>query len=51
MSALRGRAWNGIAADDHDVRIGRSRIGEHSVECVDVAVDVVKGKDVHGSPC
>jgi hypothetical protein len=43
----RKRARNGIAADHHDVRICRPRVAEHSLERIDVAVDVVQSEDVH----
>jgi hypothetical protein len=45
------RARNGIAPDDHDIGIRRARIGEHSLERVDVAVDVIQREDVQRRRC
>ena len=36
-----------VAADQHDVGVRGARIGEHGVERVDVAVDVVERQDAH----
>lgn len=41
------RAWNGVTSDDHHVRIRRPWIGEHGVECIDVAVAVIERQDAH----
>ena len=43
------RAGHGVAADQHGVGVRRARIGEHGLERVDVAVDVVQRQDVHGA--
>jgi len=40
-------ARNSIASNNHDVRIRRLRIGEHSVERIDVALNVIQRKDAH----
>ena len=44
----RERAGHRVSPDDHDVGMRSARIGEHGLERVDVAVDVVEREDVDG---
>ena len=41
------RSGHGIAADHHRIRPNGLRVGEHRLEGVDVAVDVVQREDLH----
>ena len=43
----RERARHRVAADEHRIRVGRPRIGQHGLEGVDVPMDVVEDQDAH----